>query len=136
MQFVKSILFIAFIMGVAHAAALAEDDIKSRRPTGAYIWHFKTPVAKSHVMKRKSDAGLGLAAMNLPLEKRACTGSCKCVRGSPPGLYCGMCSQVLSSETGLDGQIFQCNPEGGCCSWGKSSRCAGSDAQGGTHCPE
>ncbi|KAK7962293.1 uncharacterized protein PG986_003118 [Apiospora aurea] len=118
MQFAKSVLFIAFIMGVAHAAALAED------------------VAESHVMKRKSDAGLSLAAMNLPLEGRACTGSCKCAKGTPMGLYCGTCNQVPFSASGFDGQIFQCNPKGGCCSWGQSSRCAGSGAQGGTRCPE
>ncbi|KAK8016403.1 hypothetical protein PG993_014592 [Apiospora rasikravindrae] len=120
MQFAKSILFIASIVGAAHAAALAED------------------IAESDVMKRKSDASNEIVAMNLPLEKRACTGSCKCAKGTKRGQYCGMCSQVLYSGSGFDYQndIFECNPEGGCCSYGKSSTCAGSDAQDKTHCPK
>ena len=57
-------------------------------------------VAESDVLKLKrvaSDsiiprgAGLDLAGMNLPLEKRACNGSCKCAKGTKRGQYCGMC---------------------------------------------
>ncbi|KAK6860166.1 hypothetical protein PG990_012532 [Apiospora arundinis] len=129
MQFTKSILLIASIVGAAHAAALVEDiaesdTLKLKR------------VASDSIVAR--GAGLDLAANDLPLEKRACTGSCKCAKGTKRGQYCGMCSQVLYSGSGFDyaNDIFECNPDGGCCSYGKSSTCAGSNAQDKTHCPK
>ncbi|KAK8132844.1 hypothetical protein PG999_001017 [Apiospora kogelbergensis] len=175
MQFAKSILLITSIVGAAQAAAFAVEDTNSIR-------FVSETVAESDVLKLKrvaSDsivargAGLDHAGTDLPLEKRACTGSCKCAKGTKRGQYCGMCSQVLYSGSGFDyaNDIFEsvgpspfhlrpsharfefvhawdpadtrtlffhdrCNPEGGCCSYGKSSTCAGSDAQDRTHCPK
>ncbi|KAL0631721.1 hypothetical protein Q9L58_009413 [Maublancomyces gigas] len=46
------------------------------------------------------------------LEKRACTsGVCTCGVGTPQGQYCA------------GPFIYECNPSGGCCSYGPSTKC-------------
>ncbi len=61
-----------------------------------------------------------------PLDKRACTGSCKCVSGLRQGQYCGACkwkgNYVITSGRVLN-HVYECSPSGACCSYGKGSDC-------------
>ncbi|KAK8103864.1 uncharacterized protein PG998_010897 [Apiospora kogelbergensis] len=83
MQFAKSILLITSIVGAAQAAAFAVEDIAE-----SDVLKLKR-VASDSIVAR--GAGLDHAGTDLPLEKRACTGSCKCAKGTKRGQYCGMC---------------------------------------------
>ncbi|KFY02206.1 hypothetical protein O988_02319 [Pseudogymnoascus sp. VKM F-3808] len=64
------------------------------------------------------------------LQKRACTNNgCTCASGSAQGQYCGYCNQVTGKgSAALWGEnSFECNPSGGCCFYGYTSQCAGSN---------
>jgi hypothetical protein len=74
------------------------------------------------------DAGLDIEAPSL--EKRACReNGCRCREGTPRGQYCGRCSQVISQGKGgsFMNDIFECNPKGGCCDYGKNTVCSNPD---------
>ncbi len=71
------------------------------------------------------------------LTKRACKNNgCKCKVRTPQGQYCGRCSAV--TDRGTNGwytrDIFECNPEGGCCTYGLNTDCAGNNWK--NFCPE
>ncbi|KAF2111050.1 hypothetical protein BDV96DRAFT_186144 [Lophiotrema nucula] len=56
--------------------------------------------------------------------------ACKCKPVSNPGLYCGYCSAVLSGDDGNAPNweyAFECNKEGGCYQYGRSSKCYNSN---------
>jgi hypothetical protein len=59
------------------------------------------------------------------LEKRACDyNGCKCAKGTKRGQYCGYCPQVYPlGKGGDDYDVFECNPQGGCCNYGFRKSC-------------
>lgn len=74
----------------------------------------------------------------MPIEKRACKyNGCTCQKVQQ-GQYCGWCAAVLTAGTGgnFHTDIYECNPSGGCCWYGPSSTCAGSDANDLKYCPK
>jgi len=65
------------------------------------------------------------------LEKRYCDEDfgCECVRGLAQGQYCGACrldggfgAYVITKRRYLN-YIYECNPQGGCCSYGPADDC-------------
>ncbi|KXJ85333.1 hypothetical protein Micbo1qcDRAFT_112340, partial [Microdochium bolleyi] len=69
------------------------------------------------------------------LTARACVANgCKCKVGLPQGQYCGNC--VLRSDGSwaitakrVSTHIYECNPSGGCCSYGYAGDCGGLNAR-------
>ncbi|KAL5354498.1 hypothetical protein ACLOAV_000587 [Pseudogymnoascus australis] len=64
------------------------------------------------------------------LQKRACTNNgCTCAKGTAQGQYCGYCNAVTGKgSAALWGEnSFECNSSGGCCFYGYTSTCAGSN---------
>lgn len=58
--------------------------------------------------------------------RRACTvGSCTCIPGTFPGLYCGFCNQVLPvmNQEFDNAHVYQCSPNGDCCDYGFRTSC-------------
>ena len=53
---------------------------------------------------------------------------CACVTGSPQGEYCGYCANVISceEEDNCFMDVYECNPQGGCCHYGYRDSCASS----------
>jgi len=64
---------------------------------------------------------------------RACTSGCKCVRGLAQGVYCGNCVVGAGTYAVSSGRVktnaYECNPSGGCCSYGRASDCGTSRAR-------
>jgi len=60
----------------------------------------------------------------------SCTYNCTCQMGSMQGQYCGFCPEVLDCDwtTGCWSNVFECNPEGGCCVYGYRDSCAAAAA--------
>jgi hypothetical protein len=61
------------------------------------------------------------------LTKRACVSNgCRCVKGLRQGQYCGACqwrgNWVISAKR-IANHLYECNPQGGCCSYGRASDC-------------
>ncbi|KFY21930.1 hypothetical protein V493_06985 [Pseudogymnoascus sp. VKM F-4281 (FW-2241)] len=83
--------------------------------------------------KIKRDQGLknrGLDIPNAGLEKRACEkNGCKCAKGTPQGVYCGLCRAVTESGKGgfYTRDIFECGADGGCCNYGETIVCKSTD---------
>lgn len=87
-------------------------------------------IKADQVLKARELEGRGL-------EKRACRkNGCKCKAGTRQGSYCGLCDAV--TDRGSDGwytrDIFECNSSGGCCDYGTSSVCSGSNWS--SYCPK
>jgi len=66
------------------------------------------------------------------LQKRACVrNGCKCRAGAGPGQYCYACDMILSAgntstfDSPFNGWVFECNPAGGCCTYGSRMSCSG-----------
>lgn len=67
---------------------------------------------------------LASPAAEADLEKRACRDvKCKCAKGTKQGQYCGSSPHVTDLGSGLWGDIYECNPGGGCCDYGRNSKC-------------
>ncbi|KAI5839127.1 hypothetical protein DFP73DRAFT_562481 [Morchella snyderi] len=63
------------------------------------------------------------------LEKRQCAPGCTCRVGTAQGQYCGACYAVSSctdSQSACWTNVYECNPQGGCCSYGHRDTCPGS----------
>jgi len=59
------------------------------------------------------------------LEKRACRyNGCECKKRTKRGQYCGYCDQVTYYGKGGDwNDVYECNPQGGCCNYGNRDSC-------------
>ena len=76
-----------------------------------------------------------------PLEDRATAlvkcpdrNGCKCRKKTKQGQYCGGCRAVTDAgKGGTFFDIFECNPNGGCCNYGPAKKCEGSQIQ--KNCP-
>ncbi|KAI5839129.1 hypothetical protein DFP73DRAFT_484570 [Morchella snyderi] len=69
------------------------------------------------------------------LDKRQCTPGCSCRVGTVQGQYCGACYAVTSctsSQSRCWTDVHECNPQGGCCSYGHRNSCPGSPCGPGT----
>jgi hypothetical protein len=73
-------------------------------------------------------------ALPVQLTPRSCTSNgCKCVSGLTQGVYCGNC--VVGAGTyaiktkRVATHAFDCNPTGGCCSYGYASDCGTKSAR-------
>ncbi|KAL2265828.1 hypothetical protein VTJ83DRAFT_6928 [Remersonia thermophila] len=78
-----------------------------------------------------------LSAANPLVEKRACTANgCKCMKGLRQGQYCGNCvwkgSWVITAKRNAN-HVYECNPQGGCCSYGAASDCGSLKARCGPY---
>ncbi|KAI1841410.1 hypothetical protein JX265_007441 [Neoarthrinium moseri] len=121
MHITKPLILIASLLSASSALAVGDANTEP-------------DVAK---VKRDIDTREAEALFDVPLAKRACkSNGCKCAKVKQ-GQYCGMCDAVTVAGTGgnFHTDIYECNPQGGCCWYGPSSTCAGSDAQDKTHCP-
>ena len=77
-------------------------------------------------------------ASPVELAPRACDpNGCKCVKGLPQGQYCGNCvltkdlNTWVISKKRVNNHVFECNPRGGCCSYGYAKDCGGPKARCG-----
>jgi len=62
------------------------------------------------------------------LVPRTCVANgCKCVKGLAQGQYCGNChfanGDWVITEKRISDNIYECNPSGGCCDYGKGKDC-------------
>jgi len=54
---------------------------------------------------------------------------CSCQKGTEQGRYCGLCKSGASfyvsnrGSGGTSNDVFECNPRGGCCNYGRASDC-------------
>jgi len=75
----------------------------------------------------------------LPLEKRQCDPGCRCVTGLRQGQYCGTCR--LNGGTGayvitrgrVARNVYECAPNGDCCSYGPANDCGRGDDRCGPY---
>jgi hypothetical protein len=56
----------------------------------------------------------------------SCTYDCMCKENSKQGQYCGYCPEVIScqeDEGDCYANVYECNPQGGCCLYGYRDSC-------------
>ncbi|KAJ1326988.1 hypothetical protein MN608_08437 [Microdochium nivale] len=69
------------------------------------------------------------------LAARACNyNGCRCKVGLPQGQYCGNCVLISDGSWAITNlrnpnHIYECNPSGGCCSYGYAGDCGGLNAR-------
>ena len=90
--------------------------------------------AEAHAIAEADDSGL-ISKRDGPLAKRTCvTNGCQCKAGTRPGVYCYKCDAVTeegdhnSFPGNVNGWVFQCRRDGGCCTYGPRGSCAGGRA--------
>lgn len=142
MKLIKLAFFVLPFFTAVSAVAVAEPgkSIYSSPTVTSLANNYPAALAFEAKVKKDADAGTVEVRREFAeegnLQKRACTkNGCTCAKGIAQGQYCGYCNAVTGTgSAALWGEnSFECNSSGGCCFYGYTSHCAGSNWN--TWCP-